>query len=480
MWSSADTDPLDGSQRYALTTAREAGADYRVVDYPDQRLAESEYERYVIDSEDEEFPYKSSDVAAVPVDRRSRLPEGLTALPSGEIIATDDVEEYNRIYGLPPREEWPLSPEPGVAPGAVSGMTADPRDWGPAEVSVCDVTPATWDEADEADEELRPNGLALAVLPDGRQLLASALDGGARVWNVNDGTSIKTLSGHSEWVLSVAVAALPDGKTVLATGGKDGLARVWSVREGTALQEIKAHRHPVNSVAWALPPDDVPWLITGSDDATVGAWDAESGLPLRTFKVGVPSIHIVWSVAAAVLANGHVCVVAGVDGDDGPGKVHVWDATTGTKLHEFAVERDRDGLRGMLTTRAAVTTLADRSFRVAAITRSVLRVWDGHTGEVVRTLSLPHDGGDDVALATLPDLRVVAAAADGQQALVYDTESGAMLAELGYPVNGYLGVVDLATRPDGGLLLAFGSKSHSPAYVKTDSPARVVRLDTRW
>ncbi len=469
-------DPLDGSQRYALATAREAGADYHVVDYPDQRLADEEYEEYVINNEDEEFPYKSSDVVSVSVDRRSRLPEGLTRLPTGEITATDNVEEYNRLYGLPPRMRWPLSPEPSIPPREVSGMTAEPRDWGPAEVSVYDMTPAAWDEA---DEELRPNALALAVLPDGRQLLASADDGAAHIWNISDGTRIKSFSGHSEWVLSVDLAVLGDGKTILATGGRDGLARVWSVREGDALQEIEAHRHPVNSVAWAFPPGDVPWLVTGSDDATVGIWDVESGLSLGSFEVGSPGIQIVESVAATVLADGHVCVVAGVDGDADGGTVHVWDATTKTKLHEFVIERDDDSSLSMLPTRAVVAALADRSFRIAAIARSVVRVWDGHTGQVVRTLSLPHDSGDDVALAALPDLRVVAAAADGQQTLVFDTESGSVLAQFEYAPYGYLGVLDLATQPDGGLLLAVGSRNHNP-HVKTDNPARVLRLDMRW
>jgi hypothetical protein len=134
-------DPLDGSRRYALATAHEGGADYHVVDYPDQRLAEAEYEEYVISNQDEEFPYKSSDVAVVSVDRESRLPEGLTLLPSGGITATDNVEEYNKLYGLPPRVEWPASGGPSVTAGAVSGMTAEPRDWSPADVSVYDVTP---------------------------------------------------------------------------------------------------------------------------------------------------------------------------------------------------------------------------------------------------------------------------------------------------------------------------------------------------
>jgi hypothetical protein len=235
------SDPLDGSRRYALAMAREAGTDYRVVDYPEHRLADAEYEKFVIDNQDEDLRYKSSDVASVVVDRRSRFPDDVTQLPSGEIIATDDLEEYNRLYGLPPRVQWPLSPEPAVPGGAVGGAIAEPRSWGPDEVTVQDVTPAAWDEE---DEELRPNALALAVLPDGRQLLASGHDGAAHVWNISDGTSVSTVSGHSEWVLSVALAAPSDGKTVMATGertawpgpGPSASARRWRRSRPTAAQ----------------------------------------------------------------------------------------------------------------------------------------------------------------------------------------------------------------------------------------------------
>jgi WD40 repeat protein len=460
-------DPLDGSQRYALATAREAGTDYHVVDYPDHRLADREYEEFVLRNEDEEFPYKSSDVESAVVDRRSRLPEGLTQLPSGEIIATDDLDEYKKIYGLAPRVEWPLSPDPEVPPGAVCGATAETRDWGPAEVTVQDITPEAWDEE---DAELRPNALALAVLPDGRQLLASAHDGAARVWNIGDGAEVGMVSGHSEPVLSVALAALSDGKTVLATGGQDGLARVWSVRENEALQEMEPERHPVNSAAWAFPPGDVPWLVTGSDDATVRIWDVESGLSLRSFKVGKPRVDIVWSVAAAVLADGHVYVVAGAG--ESTAVVYVWDATTGTQLHRH--EYDPGGGQGMVATRVAIAVLADRSFRVAAIAGEIVRVWDGHTGQEVRDLAVPEDwGSGDVALAALPDLRVVVAATRGQQTLVWDAESGTALAQLDPPGRGgHPPAIDLAATPDGGVLLAVGRGD--------DHPARISRLDIRW
>jgi hypothetical protein len=455
------TDPVDSKERYAVVEALDAGGDCRIVDYPDRQAAETAYAEAVYENMDGESPYKSCDIEEVPIDRRSRSPKGVTVLPPGEIVATDDLEFYNEIYGLPLRTTWPKTIESSVPVGAVSAMTAEPRTWGPREVTIVDLTPASWYSY---GAKLRPNALTLVAHPDGRQLLASAHDASAEVWNARDGDHIQTFSGHSEWVLSVAMTVLSDSNVVLATGGKDGLTRLWSARNGDALQEINAHDGPVNSVAWACPPGVTPRLVTGGDDATVQFWEAETKLRLATLKVGQPSVHLVWSVAAAVLSDGHVCVVAGVEDIDAA-SIHVWAPEADTTLHEFRLEAD--GLS--CVPRVAVAPLADRSFRVAAIAGSVVRIWDGLSGRELRTLTAPEGYNGDVAMAVMPDLRVAVAATRGTQTIVWDVESGAKLATITHPVSN---VVDLAAGFDDTLTLAIGSKD--------DHPARLRKLTVHW
>lgn len=454
-------DPIDGEERYAVSTAVEAGSDWRVVDYRERGPADAEYEKEVRANADAELPYRSSDIIDLPVSRRSRPPEGLTVLPSGVVGVTEDLK-YMGL--LPPRIIWPRTPPLAGPPRPVCGMTARPRDWGPKAVSVQDVTPVAWREAVDAP----PNDLAVAALPDGRQLLASADDAAADVWSTGDGGRIRTVSGHTEWVLSVALTVLADGQVVLATGGKDGLARIWTTREGEPVAELRGHRGPVNTVAWASPPDDAPSLVTGGDDATVRVWNVETEETRVVFEVGAPSIDCVWSVATAVLSDGHVCVAAGVD-DGERSTVYVWDATTGATTHEFVFERAEWGIS---SPQVAVATLADRSFRVAAIAGGVVRVWDGHTGEEVRTFTAPGQRDGDVALAVLPDLRVAVAATGGRQTMVWDVESGEPLATVDHAGESWRQPVDLVAQPTGGLLLATGREG--------DTPARVLRLSPRW
>ncbi|MCX4471797.1 hypothetical protein OOK41_16030 [Micromonospora sp. NBC_01655] len=456
-------DPYHGRDRYAVSTAGEAGVDWLVVDHADRELADADYEESVRRNADEDLRYRSSDVPDAPVSRKSRPPAGLRVLDSGVILAADDLDEYNEMYDLPYRSRWPVTTDPApVPPGVVGPMTAAPRDWGPDATEVREVTVAAWRDEDWTSPI---NALALAVLPDGRQLLAVGHDDGATLWNVRTGKRVVEVSGHSEWVLSVGMAVLSDGTSVLATGGKDGLARAWSTRDGAPLVEIEAHRRPVNALSWALPRGRVPLLVTGGDDATIRVWNVENRALVKELTVGEPGVNLVWSAASAVLADGHLCVVAGVD-PLGVAPAQVWDATTGRRLHELTMGHD-DCDRPAV----AVATLADRSFRVAAAAGAEVRVWDGHTGREIRTLTMPEPGAGDVALAVLPDLRVVVAATAGRHTRVWEVESGALLAGLDHGDTGPTPAVDLAVLPDGSPLLAFAGAA---------VPPRVVRLDVRW
>lgn len=93
------TDPTEGTTRYVLERAREGGGDYRVIDYPDRELAETRYEQSVRGNARRNYPYQSSDVDGVPVDSASADPPGIRRLPSGEIVATADLDEYEGLYG---------------------------------------------------------------------------------------------------------------------------------------------------------------------------------------------------------------------------------------------------------------------------------------------------------------------------------------------------------------------------------------------
>src|SRR5262249_38167144 len=68
---------------------------------------------------------------------------------------------------------------------------------------------------------------ALAFAPNSRTL-ALGLRTDAQLWDVTTGQRLRTLTGHENWVLSLAFS--PDGAT-LATGSSDKTVRLWPVEK---------------------------------------------------------------------------------------------------------------------------------------------------------------------------------------------------------------------------------------------------------
>ena len=76
------------------------------------------------------------------------------------------------------------------------------------------------------------------------------------------GELVRTLSGHTSWVWSVAFS--PDGMW-LASGSGDQTVKLWDVASGELVRTLSGHTDPVRSVAFS--PDGTR-LASGSLDGT--------------------------------------------------------------------------------------------------------------------------------------------------------------------------------------------------------------------
>ena len=73
---------------------------------------------------------------------------------------------------------------------------------------------------------------SLAVTPDGRCVVSTSTDGTLRVWDLNDGRSIRMLDGHADRVSIVQVT--PDGQRVISISA-DHVLQVWDMESGKYL-----------------------------------------------------------------------------------------------------------------------------------------------------------------------------------------------------------------------------------------------------
>src|SRR5262249_40154802 len=129
------------------------------------------------------------------------------------------------------------------------------------------------DEKEKTQEPLRsfpahsPGvGLHMAFSPDGKQLVTGGPEYTAKIWDVETGVVLHTLSGHNGDVYTVAFS--PDGRWV-ASAGEDSRVKVWDSGTGKLLRSFRGHTGLVSTMAFL----DGRTLMTGSRDRTIKFWD---------------------------------------------------------------------------------------------------------------------------------------------------------------------------------------------------------------
>jgi hypothetical protein len=156
---------------------------------------------------------------------------------------------------------------------------------------------------------------ALAVTPDGRQVVSASDDETLRVWNLSSGEVRRTLIGHTGGVTAVAVT--PNGRQVVAAS-RDRTLKVWNLCSGAEQRTLTGHTSPVTAVA--VTPDGRQ-IVSASQDGTLKVWDLHSGEVLRTLTGHTGTV---WAVA--VTPNGRQVVSASHDRT-----LKVWDLHSGAE-----------------------------------------------------------------------------------------------------------------------------------------------------
>ncbi len=272
---------------------------------------------------------------------------------------------------------------------------------------------------------------AVAVTPDGTQIISGSEDGTLKVWDLNRGKELFTLQGHEESVNTVAVTGLQ-----AISGAWDKTLKVWDLESKKELFSFNGHEEAVEAVA-VIPGGKR--VISASWDKTLKVWDLDKKEELFSLN-GHEGIVF----AVVVTADGKRAVSASEDRT-----LKVWDLTT---TQELFVLQGHDNIV------IAVAVTPDGSKIVSGDGDGILKVWDLNTGKELLTLNNNSDRISSIAVT--PDGMKAIACSGGSMdpiASVWNLETGKKISELADHIDGICAV---AITPDGKLAIT-GSMDNS-------------------
>lgn len=122
----------------------------------------------------------------------------------------------------------------------------------------------------------------VAISNNGQTIVSNSGDNIIQVWNLDTGELLRTLNGHSEFIHGLAISK--DGQ-IIVSGGSDNTIKVWNLATenlldkvwnwatGNLWRTIKGHSDRVIRVAIS---DDGQTIVSGSWDKTIKVWNLET------------------------------------------------------------------------------------------------------------------------------------------------------------------------------------------------------------
>lgn len=128
---------------------------------------------------------------------------------------------------------------------------------------------------------------SLCFNPKGNLLFSSSMDESIKIWDVLNGSQLKTIAAHSESVVSIDIPQ--DDGSILCSGSYDGLIRIFDTASGHCLKTLTYDKDwksetgvvPISQVRFSA---NSKYLLVKSLDGVVKLWDCIRGYVVRTFK----------------------------------------------------------------------------------------------------------------------------------------------------------------------------------------------------
>ena len=257
--------------------------------------------------------------------------------------------------------------------------------------------------------------------PDGRRIATAGYDRRVLLWNPDEVHPVEVgrrldgqpdlpapfveLGAHAGPVRSLSFD--PNG-TTLASGGEDNVIRLWDLSTAGRSMELRGHASHVRDCTYSA---DGNWLLSAGRDEVIKLWqpnDYAEQVVLSDPDSGDAVL------AAHFSRDGKQIVTASRDRT-----ASLWDVANRSLVKRFA--------EGHEFLASSATFFADGSRLATGAGDGTILVWDVATGTQLLELK---QTGYTAALAVSPDGQWIVSGSDGNEAKVWNAETGELVNSL--------------------------------------------------
>uniref|UniRef100_F6QXC2 Uncharacterized protein n=1 Tax=Ciona intestinalis TaxID=7719 RepID=F6QXC2_CIOIN len=152
--------------------------------------------------------------------------------------------------------------------------------------------------------------------PSGTLLASCSDDMTLKVWSMNQDNFVHDLRAHSKEIYTIKWSPAgpgsnnPNQNLMLASASFDSTVRLWELEKGACLHTLTKHHEPVYSVAFS---PDGRLLASGSFDKCVHIWSTQTGRLVHSYEGTGGIFEVCWNSSGnkvgASASDGTVCVL---------------------------------------------------------------------------------------------------------------------------------------------------------------------------
>lgn len=178
-------------------------------------------------------------------------------------------------------------------------------------------------------ENPKPGVVGLSLSRDGRTLVSAGGDGIIRIWNIETGQIIRTLTGHTNVIYK---AVFSPNEKLIASSSRDTTVRIWDFETGRELHKLTEHICSVKSVAFS-PGGEMVAAV--GNDGMLKIWLVETGREIASL-VHTDSKDVDVSNYSVIFSRDGRKIYAG----NGDGTISEWDAETGKETNVWKAHKE--------------------------------------------------------------------------------------------------------------------------------------------